>query len=310
MNIKKGLAVAVILLFIGVTFVPSIYANVSRASIDSDLVEFTTEVCGFNGGKRTVKLTQEESGEVEALFDSIREQLNASETREEAEEIFKEAVVELDKYGLLGGLSVEQAQRLVTGGYQNPRMMKIIENMISRSQEDNNSNFFCLVTGRTDETLFVSPRMRFIYPFVRHWLFDGPHPILDLIFKFANDNVKFMVLLFIVFLAVILTYWSNDVLKLYQRNPLPRRCMIYLGKGLSGGIPASGWINTYGFNGKVGWEGEFYGNLPWGCFTYAKQYPAVDGFRGFQLYIDKFEETHFYLGSARWVKIGDNPPKI
>jgi len=37
------------------------------------------------------------------------------ETRGEAEAIFKEAVVELDKYGLLGGLSVRQVQRLVTG---------------------------------------------------------------------------------------------------------------------------------------------------------------------------------------------------
>ena len=117
---KKLLVFGVIVLFLGVAIAPSINANISKASVDSELVEITTEVCGLNGGKQTVELTQEEAAEVEALFDSIRERLNNTETREEAEQIFKEAVVELDKYGLLGGLSVKQAQRLAIGSYRNP----------------------------------------------------------------------------------------------------------------------------------------------------------------------------------------------
>ncbi|UCD13142.1 MAG: hypothetical protein JSW60_06165, partial [Thermoplasmatales archaeon] len=36
--------------------------------IDSELVEITTEVCGLNGGKHTVKLTQEKAGEVESSY--------------------------------------------------------------------------------------------------------------------------------------------------------------------------------------------------------------------------------------------------
>jgi len=304
MNIKKCLAVGVIILFIGVAFGPSINANIGK-----EMIEITTEISGLNGGKQTVKLTREEAEEVEALFDSIRERLNAAETREEAEGIFKEAVIELDNYGLLGGLSVEQAQWLVTGGYQNPRMIKSIENIFSRSQEDNNSNFCCLVTGRTDKTLFVNPRMRFIYPIVHYWTFEGSYPLMELILEFANDQVKFMALLIFTTLRAMQVLWVDYVLILYQENPLPRRCMIYLGKDSSGG-PASGWINTYGINGKVGWEGDFYGNLPWGCFLTYKWCPAVDGFRGFQFYIDKFQEEHFYLGFARWVKIGSDPPDL
>ena len=88
--IKKGLVVAVIILFIGLAFAPSINANVSKASIDSELVEITTEICGLNGGKHTVSLSKEDAEEVEHLFDSIRERLNVTETREEAEQIFKE----------------------------------------------------------------------------------------------------------------------------------------------------------------------------------------------------------------------------
>ena len=302
MNIKKCVAVGVILLFIGVAFGPSINATISK-----EMVEITTEVCGLNGEKQTVKLTNEQVEEVEVLFDSIREQLNATETREEAEEIFRKAVVELDRYGLLGGLSVEQTQRLVTGGYQNPRMMNIMENMINSGQEDNTSNVCCLVAGRTDNTLFVSPRMRFFYPILDHWVFGGSYPLMELILEFANDQVKFMALMIFTLLRAMQVQWVEYVLLLYQENPLPRRCLMYLGNDLSEDIPASGWINTYGINGKVGWEGDFYGTLPWGCFLIYKWCPAVDGFRGFQLYTDKFQEEHFYLGSARWVKIGSHP---
>ncbi|EMR75079.1 hypothetical protein MBGDF03_00859 [Thermoplasmatales archaeon SCGC AB-540-F20] len=125
--IKKGSVLAVILLFIGVAFAPSINANVSKASIDSELVEITTEVCGINGvTPNTVLLSKEDAEEVEKLIDDIERRLDDVETREETEKIFNEAVVELDKYGLLGGLSVKQAQKLVTGGYQNRRAMKVL----------------------------------------------------------------------------------------------------------------------------------------------------------------------------------------
>jgi len=88
---KKLISVAIILLFIGLAFAPTINANISK----EELIEFTTEVCGLNGGKQSIKLTQQQAKEVEALFNSIREQLNTSESREDAEEIFKDAVVEL-----------------------------------------------------------------------------------------------------------------------------------------------------------------------------------------------------------------------
>jgi len=45
---RKGLAVAVILLFIGVAFAPSINANISKTSIDSELVDLSSEICGLN----------------------------------------------------------------------------------------------------------------------------------------------------------------------------------------------------------------------------------------------------------------------
>ena len=65
---KKYLAVAVILLFIGVAFAPSVNANV----VKDDLVEFDV----FFGKKHTVKLTQEEADELELLIDEIKKNPN------------------------------------------------------------------------------------------------------------------------------------------------------------------------------------------------------------------------------------------
>jgi len=102
---KKLLAVGVIVLFLGLAIAPSINANVSKTSVDSELVEITTEICGLNGGKQTVSLSKEDAEEVEKLIDDIERRLDNVETREETVEIFNEAVVKLDKYGLLGGLT-------------------------------------------------------------------------------------------------------------------------------------------------------------------------------------------------------------
>jgi hypothetical protein len=126
---KKLLVVGVIGLFLGLAITPSINANVNK---ESELIEITTEVCGLGGGKHTIQLTKEEAEEVDRIFVNIRNKLNTTDSREDAEKIFKDAVVELDAYGLLGGLSVKQAQRLVTGGLKNKKMMKIFENIYNK----------------------------------------------------------------------------------------------------------------------------------------------------------------------------------
>ena len=146
--IRKCISIVVILLFIGIAFAPYINASV----VKDDLVEFNVEFCGLDK-KHTVKLTQQEADEVESLFDDIEQRLSEVESREEAEEIFKEAVVELDKYDLLGGLSVRQAQRLVTRKYNRLQEANWI-------LSDDNSNYLCLIAGRTNDTTFISPLLQ------------------------------------------------------------------------------------------------------------------------------------------------------
>jgi hypothetical protein len=142
---RKLLVVGVIILFLGLACAPSINANISK---ESELVEITTEICGLNGGKHTVQLTKEEAEEVDRLFDSIRERLNATESREEAVEVFNEVVMELDKYGLIGGLSVNQAQKLLTGGEVYTTIFSILEKYYPKNNILSDKyliNIFCFI---------------------------------------------------------------------------------------------------------------------------------------------------------------------
>jgi len=270
----KILPVAVILLFIGLALAPSI-----NASGDKDnLVELDVEFCGL-GKKQTVKLTQEEADEVELLFDDIEQRLSEVETREEAEEIFKDAVVELDRYGLLGGLSIRQAQRFIIGKYQKLINFKLIE----RTNLDDNENRFCFVTGETSNTLFYTP-------------------INYLLLRLVEEDIVQLPLAQIVA--------GIQLISVFIRNCLP----FYLSFGniiglgyhapVSRWYPADGSITTYGLNGVITWEGEMRGLLNLsglgfgGLFTFK---PAISGFTGYRI---QTKTTSYYFGTAFHVRIG------
>jgi hypothetical protein len=130
-----------------------------KPSDDNDLIEVTSQACGIQGfGNTTVKLTKQQYQNLEQYLISFRAKLNQTTTREEAVPIFKEAVVELNKYGLLPkGMSVEKAQSLVTSKYQ-IKNIEELQRKLSRlrlSMFDNNSNFLCLIAGKTNTTCIL-----------------------------------------------------------------------------------------------------------------------------------------------------------
>jgi hypothetical protein len=142
----KCLAIGIILLFIGVAVAPSINQSIVTASQEDDLVEVTTQACGIQGyGDTTVKLTREQYQDLGQYLVEFRARLNQTTTREDAVPIFKEAVVELDKYGLLPkGMSVERIQRWVTSRNQIQKVPNIIKKSVSEC-----INFFCLFAAIT-----------------------------------------------------------------------------------------------------------------------------------------------------------------
>jgi len=278
--LKKLLVVCVIVLFLGLAIAPSINANVSKASIDSELVEITTEVCGLNGAKHTVKLTKEQAWEVEELFNSLRERLNATETREEADEMFKEAVVELDKYGLLGGLSVKQAQRLVTGGYQNQKVMNTFKRVIHENQYIINSNFLCHIVGKHEN------------PGVMRYFVNRLLTRLEYLISFIENIVG----------KLKFSEWIlGGITIVYILNFLPG---IDLGKCL---YFAQDYGNISTTGGKKQWNGLITGGFSKYIFTPALDCPlGVVGFTGFHVHIfygDLIYSHSEFLGHALMVKL-------
>ena len=278
---KKLLVVGVIVLFLGLACAPSINANVSK---ESELVEITTEICGLDGGgKHTVQLTQEEAEEVDRLFENIGDKLNTTDSREGAEEIFNMAIVELDKYGLLGGLSVKQAQRLVTGGYQDSRFMKLIERLYDRNQADTDSNFLCLIVGQTSETYISSLLLNIISL--------GPIivELLPGVFIGAVEGLE-LLLIFLWSISYLLVSVFDSIRPIYMGGQI---CFGWMDD-------TEGWVYTNGLNGIKNCSGKLKGKI----HTLTSVGTAVVGFTGIrQLMYSENGRESFFLGFARRVKI-------
>jgi hypothetical protein len=294
--IRKWLAIGIILLFLGVTIAPTINFNTVKASQDDDLVEVTTQACGIQGyGNTTVKLTREQYQNLEQYLVEFRARLNQTTTREEAVPIFKDAVVELDKYGLLPeGISVKYTQKLVTGLYQHQNIIRHLKTLLPHqlSTQEDNGNIFCLIAGYTDHTTFENPGGLFF-----NWLYR------------YSDNILLLGIGLYMYFFLTVFCWIN---------PFAMSNRISLSH--NGGVPSDGWVTTIGLLGIKKFQGNMRGALPidgtrWSMGgpsgDTSKKYPAAVGFVGLKIGIstdDVFEDLitgkfFMYLGSAIWTEI-------
>jgi hypothetical protein len=273
---SKGLVVGIIFLFIGIGIAPSISANNPlfenkiQLKPEKETVEFTIEACGLNGGKQIVELTKEEAEEVKHLFNSIRKKLSETETRQEAEKVFKEAVIELNNYGLLEGLNVNRVQKLVNGKYQDTKITKILGRIISGNQNINNSNFFCLTAGHATNSFII-----------------GPSNILSLVGFFLPDPFDF--------LSFILFFFPLSLfgLMIFGDYSIGQHAVYY---------PAEGWIRTIGLNGLNKLDGKFYGHIKRLDLGMGGVFLGGIGFTGLRINYGFFNTL--FLGSSLMIKIG------
>jgi len=166
---NRWVSVGVILVFIGAAIAPGINFNIIKASNDNDLVEVTTQACGVKRfGNTTVKLTREQYQNLEQYLVDFRARLNQTTTREEAVPIFKEAVVELNKYGLLPkGMSVDQAKKFVTMSYQgNSKVEKLRHSPKLPKAGFAFRNIFCLLLLHSDSTEYDTEWGLLSLPFI------------------------------------------------------------------------------------------------------------------------------------------------
>jgi hypothetical protein len=286
------LAIGIIFLFVGVTIAPTINFQVVKASTDDDLVEVTTQACGIQGyGDTTVKLTREQYQNLEQYLVEFRARLNKTSTREEAVPIFKDAVVELDKYGLLPkGMSIERAQKLVTSGYQN-----LLSSQHFKKHQNKNpfssayiENLLCLVSGKVNNSFFLGPMLLISVLFTV--ILSTPIGILWNIAGYLGFTNLEDILWNL--------YWNFPFL------PLPFE---FLGIATFGRVhfngeevpptytPSQGWINSFGLLGTHSIEGSFYGSIG---RTIPGDYIGIRGFSGLIIGPKNKIETKFFIGSA------------
>jgi len=295
--VKQGLVVSVILLFIGVSVAPSINFTVVKASNDNDLVEVTTQACGIQGyGNTTVKLTREQYQDLEQYLVEFRARLNQTSIREEAVPIFKEAVVKLNKYGLLPrGMSVERAQRLVT---TYGKSINLLNRMPSSHGLFKCANLFCLIAGEADISLVVNS------------LLAGFEILLILLVNLSDLYPSDFILAFFLIQTFFLIYKNtppNRIVTAFNFLSLLTfgAYYTYSAKG------ANGWVFTVGLLGIRTSNGPLYGHIPIpiviGVSGYsATHYTGVFGFTGIRIFLP--DDSSLFLGTALRVNIDDTPP--
>ncbi|HWR64076.1 MAG TPA: hypothetical protein VN365_06725 [Candidatus Thermoplasmatota archaeon] len=304
---KKILVVGVILLFLSVAFVPSINLSAVKASADDDLVEVTTQACGIQRyGNTTVKLTKEQYQDLEQYLVEFRERLNQTSTRGEAVRIFKDAVVELNKYGLLPrGMSENQTLKLILR--HNEQRLPVLD-----------ANYFCLVSGKTTNTLSYGPLatvaddiLLFIFLLLsnpRHLsgtlLGDFIDWLLNILWIIKETIMTISAGLFFIML------WTGGLFSVFS----PIGLLTLLTFGYTTGnyendkYPSSGWVYSIGLTGMKKYDGpELWGTArtyPYIVFPFATLYPGVLGFCG--LKIKSSSGYSFFIGSALKVNLSTN----
>lgn len=291
---RKGLVVGIILLFISITFSPSINFNIVKASDDNELIEVTTQAYGIKGfGDTTVKLTKHQYQDLQQYLVDFRERLNKTTTREEAVPIFNEAVIELNKYGLLPkGMSVENAQNLVNNRNEKIQSLKKINNLFFSDQNSKNTikNVLCLISGNVDEADFWS--LLSIGSFILLQPFIIAYALLVVS---ENPIESLLIIISILALPVLFILEYGRLIK-----PINLISIIIFGEA---GIPTtSGSIFSLGLYGKKNVNGNFSG--------------VIVGFTGLRI----TAVTHypnditvyggFFLGSALWESINNPNNKL
>ncbi len=294
-NRKKGLAISVTLLFIGITLAPNINITATKASADHDLVEVTTQACGIREfGDTTVTLTKQQYENLEQYLVEFRIKLNQTSAREEVVPIFEEAVVELNKYGLLPrGMSVEKAQKLILQQDQNDCLTKLQERFHNtRILPESEEKYFSLVAGSTTNTLILGP-----IPLT--CVLTG---LIGLILLSSSSNAVQGLI------GAALLYSSLYVGLLFYSLPGVLFSVIRIGaQGINADPevppeygPSEGWITSVGLTGKKTWVGPFFGSMA------GKGFIGVVGFTGLKIALNI---NHcFYFGSAMKIGISPNPP--
>lgn len=237
---KKILSIGVILLFIGVGFAPSLFADVETISEHQELIEFTVEFYGLDKlESHVIALTRENADRIDDLFEEVKNNLNNATTNFERITILNEFIGELDNFDLLGDISIEDVKKITTDLYKE---------QIDGILEDADINYNCLIVGRTTNTCFFYSR-----PVLENIFFNFDKYIKPFTNLIKNRYLRYsielslMLILTLLLLAEFKTVHSDSTIcygEYYQLVDEPARITY-----------ADGWVWTIGKNGIVEFDG-------------------------------------------------------
>jgi hypothetical protein len=300
--LRKWSTVGIVLLFIGVAVAPSISPAVKKTSTGESFYEVTSQAYGINGfGNTTAKLTKQQCQDLEQYLIDFRARLNQTTTKKDVVPLFKDAVVELDKYGLLPkGMSVEQAFKLTTRYAMSPMTRN---KSVSSRDSNGTSNIYCLIAGFSTLCLLsgiITTGLELLLNWYLHSHYFPPYGVPPF-FALTLEVILISMLIVRNHIPLISTFLSLlsvlGVLTFGLSTPetVP--------------IPAHGWLNSYGLLGPKKFFGFFYGTVPYPVINdQITAYTGAFGFTGLKILFPGTGYMSFFLGGALSVSINETPP--
>jgi hypothetical protein len=281
---RTGLVFGIIILFVGVGIQPVLAAE-QKECFNEEYYDVSIELSGL-GKEYYVQLTKQQLIEIDVLFESIKDDLDNAKTKEEAINIYNDAIVKLDSYGLFGDCSITHVQKLIIGNYLKSSNRHVL-NKLYENKQSLDENIFCLICGHTDETNFIPA-------------------ISTLLFRLCSI-IESDELLVVAFMAAVLRMLiAEGPLYFHLNNPIALGCGIVFGGWGWTTHPASGWVHTLGLFGVKSWIGEFIGQIydTGDIIGTGGGFIGATGFTGIKIIkrpIVDFE--YYYLGFANHVDL-------
>ena len=184
------------ILFIGVAVAPSINQSMVKASTD-ELVEVTTELCGFPGIKpQTVTLSKHQLNEIETAIHKFKSSFLQSRTLNEKVDVFNQIFDVFSRYGLLGNVNIEHLKMYFNQSIRTQeQLVKSIDDTKKISNKFGDKifeNICCHVYSEAgDEIAFISSPMRtyFYYLIIPYILYSSALIIRYIAFIFIMSSL-------------------------------------------------------------------------------------------------------------------------
>jgi hypothetical protein len=249
---------------------------------------------GKGSGEQCILLPRNDYENLLRYLAGFQNRLNTSNAT--VAEAFKEAVIELDRYGLLPeDMTPIQAQRLVLGG-------ELLDDRTPQVtlMERFGGNAFCYVNGQAENHMYFRGLANSV---VNRLAF----PIMRLLGSFVVPVILYLMLI-----------WYTQFSLEHDFPPENALSTVYFGRYYHNKIehrqeldPSNGSVWTSGRLGVKTWNGSLWGNLAWpktlllaagvGEYYY---YPGIVGFVGLRI---RLNSTIHYFGYALAVNLNDAP---